>query len=124
MKRLHALFARRLVRIVSLTLLVGVALTLIVFGNRDRWTAHSGARPIAASQAATIVKNGQAEAIDVQVDRAYLTTNTDGAEYVFVKDREATVPQMLQALGVSSAELSAVTYAVEEVAPISWGEVI
>jgi cell division protease FtsH len=122
MKRLSTLFARPLVRIACLSLLIVVAVTLIVLGNLPTWTAHSAAQPIAASQAAAIVKSGQARMLDVLVDRAYL--DTDSAEYVFIKDREASVPQMLQSLGVSSSELSTVTYKIEEQSWIAWGEII
>jgi cell division protease FtsH len=102
-------------------MLIALAATLIVLGNLARWTAHSAAQPIAASQAAAIVKNGQAGAIDVQFDHAYLTT--DDAEYVFVKDREASVPQMLATLGVSSGDLGALRYTVEE-SSVAWTEAI
>src|SRR5690242_15127062 len=50
MKRLHSLFARPIVRIVFLTTLVIIAVTLIILGNMPRWTAHSTAQPIAASE--------------------------------------------------------------------------
>jgi cell division protease FtsH len=122
MKRLSALFVRPIVRIVVLSLLVAIALVLIVLGNMSRWTAHMDAQPIAASQAAAIIKSGQAQAIDVQFDHAYL--NTADAEFVFVKDREASVPQMLQSLGVTSTDMASVTYSVEETSPISWGEIL
>ena len=122
MKRLHTLFARPLVRIVGVSLLISLALMLIILRNRERLTAHSGAQSIAASEAATIVKSGQARSIEVEVDHAYVKTDT--AEYVFVKDREASVPQMLATLGVSPSELASVTYAVGEVSPIPWGEVV
>jgi cell division protease FtsH len=122
MKRLHTLFARPIVRIVSLSLLIALAVTLIILRNQERLTLHSGAQSIAASEAAAIVKSGQARSIEVQADHAYL--KTDSAEYVFVKDREASVPQMLATLGVSPTELAAVTYAVGELSPVPWGEVI
>src|SRR5437879_2784521 len=112
MKRLHVLLARPIVRIVSLSLLFAVAVALIIMGNMSRWTAHSGAQSIAASEAAAIVKNGQARSILVQFDHAYLKTND--TEYVFIKDREASVPQMLATLGVSSAEMASVVYTVDE----------
>ena len=88
----------------------------------QRLQAHSAAQPIAASEAAAIVKSGQARSIEVQVDRAFL--KTDSAEFVFIKDRETSVPQMLAGLGVGAAEMGAVTYAVSEVSPIPWGEMI
>jgi cell division protease FtsH len=122
MKRLHVLLARPIVRIVSLSLLFAVAVALIIMGNMSRWTAHSGAQSIAASEAAAIVRNGQARSILVQFDHAYLKTND--AEYVFIKDREASVPQMLATLGVSSAEMASVVYTVDESATIAWGELI
>ena len=122
MKRLHTLFARPIVRIVSLSLLIALAVTLIILRNQERLTLHSAAQPIAASEAAAIVKSGQARSIEVQADHAYL--KTDSAEYVFVKDREASVPQMLATLGVSPTQLATVTYAVGEVSPVPWGEVI
>src|SRR5579864_8585282 len=122
MKRLSALFVRPIVRLLVLSLLVALAVVLIVLGNLSRWTAHADAQQIAASQAAAIIKSGQARSIDVQVDHAYL--DTDNAEFAFVKDREASVPQMLETLGVSSADMASVSYTVEEPSPISWGEII
>src|SRR5579871_1184288 len=122
MKRLSALFVRPIVRVVVLSLLVTLAVVLIILGNVSRWTEHADAQQIAASQAAAIIKSGQARSIDVQVDHAYLDTDT--AEFVFVKDREASVPQMLETLGVSSADMASVSYTVEEASLISWGEVI
>jgi cell division protease FtsH len=122
MKRLHTLFARPTARIVSLSVLITIALVLIILRNQERLLAHSGAQSIAASQAAAIVKNGQARAIEVQADHAYV--KTDSAEYVFVKDREASVPQMLATLGVGPSELAPVSYAVDETSPVPWGEVI
>jgi cell division protease FtsH len=122
MKRLHTLLARPVVRIVSLSILIVSVVTLVIITSVGRFTAHSGAQPIPASQAATIVKSGQARSIEVQFDRAYL--RTDAAEYVFVKDREASVPQMLATLGVSSTDLSALTYTVAETSGIAWGDVV
>ena len=122
MKRLHTLLARPLVRIVSLTLLVALALTLLVLGTLARWTAHSGAQPIAASQAAAIIKSGQARGMVVQGERAYV--QTDAAEYFFLKDREASVPQMLSLLGVSSTELGSLNYSVEQSTDVAWAEII
>src|ERR1051326_4403678 len=97
MKRPFALLTRPLTRIIGLFLLIALAATLIVLGNLSRWTAHSGAQPIAASQAAAMIKSGQARAIDVAADRVYLTT--DAGEFVFTKDRQASVPQMLETPG-------------------------
>src|SRR6266567_842794 len=122
MKRLPSLLARPITRIVGLSLLIALAVALLILGNMARWTAHSGALPIAASEAATIVKNGQARSIEVQLDHAFL--KADDAEYVFVKDREASVPQMLATLGVTSSDLSSVTYTVQESAAVAWGDVI
>jgi len=96
MKRLPHLLARPIVRIVSLAALIVGVLTLVVVTNVARLTAHSSAQSIPASQAAAIVKSGQARSIEVQLDRAYV--RTDDGEYVFVKDREASVPQMLVTL--------------------------
>ena len=90
MKRLHHLLARRVVRIISLAVLIVSIAALVIVTNVARVTAHSGARSIPASQAAAIVKSGQARSIEVQLDRAYV--RTDDAEYVFVKDREARLP--------------------------------
>ena len=122
MKRLQSLFARPIVRIVCLQILVAIAVALILLRNQERLTAHSGAQPIAASEAAGVIRNGDARTITVQADHAYL--KTDSAEFVFVKDHEASVPQMLATLGVTPSEMGAVTYKVEEGAPIAWGEVI
>jgi cell division protease FtsH len=122
MKRLHDLLARPIVRIISLAALIVGLLTLVIVTNVARLTAHSNAQSIPASQAAAIVKNGQARSIEVQLDRAYV--RTDDAEYVFVKDREASVPQMLVTLGVSSADLSTLTYTVAEGAAVPWGDLV
>jgi cell division protease FtsH len=110
------------VRVAALTTLVLLALTLLIVGNRESLTEHNTAQPIAASQAAAIIKSGQARSIEVQTDKAYL--DTDDAEYVFVKDREASVPQMLAALGVTSADLSTLSYTVDAQSPVAWGEVV
>ena len=59
MKRLPTLFARPLVRVAFLSTLVLLALTLLVVGNRESLTARNDAQPIAASQAAAIIKSGQ-----------------------------------------------------------------
>jgi cell division protease FtsH len=120
MKRLHHLLARPVVRIICLAVLIVGVLTLVIVTNVARLTAHSSAQPIPASQAAAIVKSGQARSIEVQLDRAYV--RTDAAEYVFVKDREASVPQMLVSLGVSSTDLSTLTYTVAEASAIPWGD--
>ena len=111
-----------MVRIVGMSTLIALAVTLIVLGNLPRWTAHSAAQSITASQAAAIIKTGQARSITVELDHAYLAT--DNAEFVFTKDREASAPQMLTTLGVSSAELGSVNYSVSETAAVSWGEII
>ena len=111
-----------MVRIVGLSMLIALAVTLIVLGNLPRWTAHGGAQSITASQAAAIIKAGQARSITVELDHAFLAT--DDAEFVFTKDREASVPQMLTTLGVSSADLGSVNYAVSETAAVSWGEIV
>src|SRR5258708_351339 len=122
MKRLHDLLAQPLVRIISLAALIVGILALLIVTTVARLTAHSNAQPIPASQAAAIVKNGQARSIEVQLDRAYV--RTDDAEYVFVKDREASVPQMLVTLGVSSADLSTLTYTVAEGSAAPWGDLV
>ena len=122
MKRLHHLLARPVVRIISLAVLIVSIATLVIVTNVARVTAHSGARSIPASQAAAIVKSGQARSIEVQLDRAYV--RTDDAEYVFVKDREASVPQMLVTLGVSSTDLSTLTYTVAEASAMPWADIV
>ncbi len=122
MKKLRSLFARPILRVISLLVLIGVAATLIIAGNVTRLTAHSEAQSIAASEAAALIRNGQARSIDVFGDRVYV--QTDGAEYFFIRDRAASVPEMLGMLGVTSAELSGVTYTVEEQTPVSLGEVL
>jgi cell division protease FtsH len=108
--------------VLVLSALIVLAVTLIVLGNIASWTAHSAAQPIAASQAAAIIRSGEARSLDVQADRAYL--QTDDGEYVFIRDREASLPQMLSTLGVSSSDLSGVSYSVEESSPVSWAEII
>jgi cell division protease FtsH len=122
MKRLHTLLTRPIVRIVGLQLLIVIAVGLIILHNQEQLLAHSGAQSIAASEAAGIIKNGQARVIEVQLDHAYLKTDT--GEYVFIKDREASVPQMLSTLGVTPTEMGAVTYTVDEGGPVAWGELI
>jgi cell division protease FtsH len=122
MKRLHPLFARPIVRVAGLLTLVVFGVTLIVLGNLSSWTAHNGALPVPASQAAALIHDGKVKAIDVFSDRAYL--ETADAEYVFVRDREASVPQMLAPLGVSSSDLSGMSYTVEQASPISWSEIL
>jgi cell division protease FtsH len=120
MKRLHRLFTRPTVRIVSLVLACLALVTVLVVVNVGRLTAHQGALQIPASDAAAIVKNGQARSIEVQLDRAYVKTDT--AEYVFIKDREASVPQMLATLGVGSTELAQLRYTVAETSPVALGD--
>src|SRR5712691_8226596 len=122
MKRLHQLLAQPIVRIISLAALIVGVLALVIVTNVARLTAHSTAQPIPASQAAAIVKSGQARSIEVQLDRAYV--RTDDAEYVFVKEREASVPQMLVTLGVSAADLSTLTYTVAEASAIQWADLV
>ncbi len=122
MKRFQSLFARPFARAMSLFVLVAAAATLIVAGNLPRLTAHSEAQPIAASQAAAFIRNGQARNLDVFGDRVFV--QTDGGEYFFIRDRATSVPEMLGMLGVTSAELSGVGYTVEEQTPVSWGEVL
>src|SRR6266851_5298104 len=70
MKRLQSLFARPIVRIVCLQILVAIAVALILLRNQERLTAHSGAQPIAASEAATVIRSGDARTITVQADHA------------------------------------------------------
>ena len=122
MKRLYALCSRPMVRIVGLSMMIALAVTLIVFGNLPRWTAHSSAQSITASQAASLIKIGQARTITVQFDHAYLAT--DDAEFVFTKDKEASVPQMLVMLGVTGADLSTLNYSVEETSAVSLAEIV
>ena len=122
MKRLRLFFARPIVRAACLVLPIVALAALLITVNLSRIMTHSGATTIAASEAATIVKSGQARSIEVQADRAYL--NTVGGEFVFIKDREASVPQMLASLGVSANEMGALTYTVGEAAAIPWAEVL
>jgi cell division protease FtsH len=122
MSRLRALFARPIVRVVSLSLLVLFAGGLILAGNAARLNAHGGAQQISATQAAALVKAGQAQNLTVELDRAYL--KTADSEYVFIKEREASVPQMLSGLGVTTSELAGVAYSVEETSSTQWLEVI
>jgi cell division protease FtsH len=122
MKRLPPLLARPVVRLVGISILIVCLAVLVVLANLGRLTAHSGALPIAASGAAAILKNGQAQSIEVQVDHVYL--KADGHEYVFIKDREASVPQMLATLGVSARDLSGISYTVVEASAVPWGEIV
>ena len=98
MKRLRPFLARPIVRAACLVLPVVALAALLVTANLSRIMAHSSATMIAASEAATIVKSGQARSIEVQADRAYLTT-VEG-EYVFIKDRE---PRAYRAISRTSA---------------------
>ena len=122
MKRLPDLLAQPIVRIISVAALIVGILTLVIVTNVARVTAHGNALPIPASQAAAIVKSGQARSIEVQLDRAFV--RTDDGEYVFVKDREASVPQMLVTLGASPADLSTLTYTVAEASTVPWGDLL
>src|ERR1700730_10935967 len=97
-QRLHRLLHRPVIQLGGLAILVVVLGSLLVLANLQRLQAHQAAEPIAASEAASIVKSGQARSIEVQVDRAFL--RTDSAEFVFIKDRETSVSQMLAGLGV------------------------
>src|SRR4051794_25475704 len=122
MKRLQSVFARPFVRATSLFVLVAAAATMIVAGNMTRLTAHGEAQRIPASQAAALIRNGEARNLDVFGDRVFV--QTEGGEYFFIRDRATSVPEMLNMLGVSSAELRGVRYTVEEQNPVSWGEVL
>jgi cell division protease FtsH len=122
MKRLSALLAKPLVRLIAATLVLAVVLTFVIATSWGRLTAHSAAQSISASEAAAIVKRGSATSIEVQGSRAYLTA-PDG-EYVFVKDREASVPQMLASLGVTPGDLTGVQYTVNETGPVAWGDIL
>ena len=122
MKRLRTFFARPIVRAAVLVLPILALAALLINANLNRIMVHSGATPIAASEAATIVRNGEARSIEVQLDRAYV--KTAGGEFVFIKDREASVPQMLASLGVSPNEMAALTYTVGETSAIPWAEVL
>jgi cell division protease FtsH len=122
MKRLPPLLAHPVVRVVGISILIVCVATLVVLANLGRLTAHSGAQAIAASDAAALLKSGQARSIEVQVDHVYL--KTDGREYVFIKDREASVPQMLGTLGVNASDLSGVNYSVVEGSAVPWGEIV
>ena len=95
------MIVRPVFQFVCLGILVAVLGTLLIVVNQHRLLAHSAALPIPASEAAAIVKSGQARSIEVVLDHAYLST--DSAEYVFIKDRETSVSQMLAGLGVGAA---------------------
>ncbi|MBV9582509.1 MAG: ATP-dependent zinc metalloprotease FtsH [Chloroflexi bacterium] len=123
MKRLPALFARPIARVICVVALLGLVLALILVSNLSRLTAHNAAQPIAASEAVSLIKSGQARSLDVMANRAYLQT-ADGAEYIFVRDHEASLPQMLSALGVTADEFDKLTYTVEDQTPFQWGEVL
>ena len=75
MKRLPPLLAHPVVRVVGISILIVSVAALVVMANLGRFTAHSGAQPIAASEAAAILKSGQARSIEVQVDHVYLKTD-------------------------------------------------
>ncbi len=122
MDRLRALFARPTVRIVSLAALVVLAGVLILAANTNKLSQHAQAQAISASEAAALVKGGSATTLTVEAERAYL--NTSDAEYVFIKEREASAPQMLAGLGVSGAEFAALRYQVEQTSSVSWVDVI
>src|SRR5215211_6591358 len=122
MRRLRHLFAHPVIRVVCLSLLLLPVAALIVSTSVRLVMAHSGAQSIAASQAAAVIRNGHGRSIEVQADRVYL--KTDDAEYVFIKDRESSVPQMLASLGVAPSEMGKLTYAIAEVSPVPWGEIV
>jgi cell division protease FtsH len=122
MKRLRPLFVSPHFRLIVAALVLIAAIAAIVFANMGRLTAHSGAQPIPASTAAVVIKSGQAHSIVVQYERAYL--KTDDAEYVFIKDREASVTQTLAGLGVTTAEMSTLSYSVEESSSVAWVEIL
>jgi cell division protease FtsH len=122
MKRLRPLFTSPQFRLIVAAIALVAAIGAIVFANMGRLTAHSGAQPIPASTAAAVIKSGQAHSIVVQYERAYL--KTDDAEYVFIKDREASVAQTLASLGVTSADMSTLSYSVEEMSSFAWVEVL
>jgi cell division protease FtsH len=119
-QRLRHLIVRPAFQAVGLVILAVVLGTVLVVVNQQRLIDHSAAVPIPASEAAAMVKTGQARAIEVRLDHAYLSTDT--AEYVFIKDRETSVPQMLIGLGVGAQDMSAVQYSVAEVSAIPWAE--
>ena len=112
MKRLRHQLTRPVVRLVAASAALAGVMIWIAVANVNHVNAHANAQPIAASEAAAIVSGGRARSIEVQVDHAYLTT--DYAEFAFVKDREASVPQMLATLGVTPGQMAALTYTVDE----------
>jgi cell division protease FtsH len=121
-KRLRHLLHRHAFHIVGLACLVLVMGSLLVAANLGRLQTHRGAQSIPASEAAAIVKSGQARSIEVQVDHAFLAT--DDAEYVFIKDRETSVPQMLAGLGVGASDMGTVSYQVTPTSAVQWGELV
>jgi cell division protease FtsH len=122
MKRLRPLLTRRLFRLVAASAVLLGMLTALAVANFGRVSPHAAAQPIAASEAAAIVSTGRARSIEVQGNHAYLAT--DDSDYVFIKDREASVPQMLASLGVTPAAMEALTYTVDEVAPLTWTDLL
>jgi cell division protease FtsH len=121
MKKLTALFARPAVRIVSLLVLSVALLAAILVSNMDRLAVHSTAQQISASEAATIVKQGAARSLEVQGGRVFL--KTEDGDFVFVKEPQASVPQMFSTLGVTAADLAPIEYRVDETSPVAWAEV-
>ena len=122
MKRLRPLLTTPLFRLIAASVVLLAVITAIAVNNLSKLNTHSGAQSIPASEAAAVIKSGRAHSIFVQFDRAFV--KTDDAEYVFIKDREASVAQMLATLGVSSADLSAISYSVEETAPVAWADIL
>jgi cell division protease FtsH len=121
-KNLNRLLSRPVFVFVGPAALLVVFATLLLLVNLARQSAQSAARPIAASEAAAIVKSGLARSIEVKLDRAYM--KTDDAEYVFIKDRETSVPQMLAGLGVDSSAMGAMAYSVAETAAVPWSQLL
>ena len=110
MPRLFRHRARALLIVCTVALVAALAGVAVA---RGRSTPHAAATAIGFNDAAALVKAGRAQTLEVEPERAYLTTD-DGAEYVFVKDHDAAVPQMLASFGVTPEQLAAVRYVVAE----------
>jgi cell division protease FtsH len=122
MNRLRQLLTRPIFRLACASaLLVGV-LAFVFLSTQTRQSPYSTAQSIPASEAAAIVKSGQALSLEVQLDKAYLRTET--ATYVFKKDRETSVPQMLATLGVGPEYLSNLSYSVADASSVPWFELL
>ena len=80
MNRLRQLLTRPIFRLACATLVLVAAVWFLIIAPQTGQDPHNNAKSIPASEAASIVKSGQARSIEVQLDKAYV--GTDDALYV------------------------------------------